>query len=190
MNNTTEPVLNIVKLILLSTSCISGYSLWSELNSPVVLPDYTDIDSKPVITDNTSLQEIQYEVPQISSYDEITKRPLFFEDRKPYVYVEPEKPTKQTRQKRQKKTKKTEQLSLNAVIITSDVKLAIIESDGGKSLTRVSPGEEIDGWTLEDIQPRSVLLKKGSETKNLELEVKASKPQKRTAKKTKKTNNK
>jgi len=186
MKNTTLPVLKIVKLILLSASCVLGYTLWSELNNPVVLPVNTHIDTKPVITDNTSPQEIQYEFPQISSYDEITNRPLFFEDRKPYVYVEPEKPSKQSRQKKQTAQRKTEQYSLSAVIISSGVKLAIIESGRKKSLTRISLGESIDGWTLENIEPRSILLKKGDETKNLELEVKTSKPQKKTSSNTKK----
>ncbi|MCZ6804298.1 MAG: hypothetical protein O7D86_10290 [Proteobacteria bacterium] len=183
MKNTTQPVLKIVKLILLSASCVLGYTLWSELNSAVVLPVNTSINDKPVLTDNTSLQEIQYEVPQISSYDEIVNRPLFFEDRKPYVYVEPETPTREVRPKLMRIT---EQYSLNAVIITSDVKLAIIESGRKKSLTRITLGESIDGWTLENIEPRSILLKKGDETKNLELEVKTSKPQKKTSSNTKK----
>ena len=79
----------------------------------------------------------------------------------------------------------TEQYALNAVIITPERQLAIIQSGRGKTLQRISLGEEIDGWTLETIEPRSVLLKKGNETKNLELEIKASKPQKQSTAKTK-----
>jgi hypothetical protein len=43
-----------------------------------------------------------------------------------------------------------------------------------KALQRVSLGETIDGWTLEDVSSHSIRLKKGKETKDLELEIKNS----------------
>ena len=184
MNNTTQPVLTIIKLVLLCTTCVLGFTLWSELNKPIALPVSIGIDNKPVITDNILLQEIKYEISKASDYDEIINRPLFFEDRKPFVYVKPEK---QLKQKKQTTPKKTEQYSLSAVIITSERQLAIIQSGRGKTLQRISLGEDIDGWTLETIEPRSILLKKGNETKNLELEIKVSKPQKKSTTKTSKT---
>lgn len=187
MNNSTQPVLTIIKLVLLCTTCVLGYALWSELNTPIALPVNTDIDSKAVIKNDIPLEKIQYEVPEISDYDEIINRPLFFEDRKPYVYVAPETPTKKPRKKKQAAPKKTEQYSLNAVVITSERQLAIIQSGRKKTLQRIALGEEIDGWTLETIEPRSVLLKKGNESKNLELEIRTSKPQQKSTTKTSKT---
>lgn len=187
MNKPDQTRLKFFKVILLLTSCLLGFLLWASLNNPVALPDSVNVENKSIVASAAPPEEIQYVAPDISEFDEVINRPLFFADRKPYVYVAPEKPIKPSRQKKKTIPKKTEQYSLNAVIITPERQLAIIQSGRGKTLQRLSLGEEIEGWTLETIEPRSVLLKKGNETKSLELEIKISKPQKQTATKTNKT---
>jgi len=187
MNKSAQNRLIFFKIILLFTCCMLGFLLWANLNKPVALPDSVNVNNNAIVATTQAPEEIQNVIPDISEFDEVINRPLFFADRKPYVYVAPVKPTKPSNQKKKTVPKKAEQYSLNAVIITPERQLAIIQSGRSKTLQRLSLGEEIEGWTLETIESRSVLLKKGNETKNLELEIKASSPQKKSAAKTNKT---
>ncbi|MBL1140411.1 MAG: hypothetical protein HND53_00075 [Proteobacteria bacterium] len=161
----------ILKITLLCIICVMGYALWYQINKPVSLPVNSVTNKKLIVTNEPSISELQLESPVISDYNEMIERPLFFEDRKPYVFVEPEIKAPPTKMKATA-PKKNEQYSLSAVMIKSDKKLAIIQSGRDKKLQRLSLGESIDDWVLETIEPRSVLLKKGNETKSLELEIK------------------
>jgi hypothetical protein len=187
MNTTEQPKFRHIKFILLFLICILGYTLLQQLNNPVMLPVNDDSDSKSIVNNALSLQDNQEEIPEISDYDDMINRPLFFEDRKPYVYIEPEKASPKTKKRKQAAPKKTELYSLSAVMMSTDKKLAIIQSGREKTMQRLSLGESIDGWIVENIEPRSVLLKKGNETKQLELEIKTSQ---RKQKSTTKTNRK
>jgi len=111
----------------------------------------------------------------IEAYENIINRPLFNDDRKPYVYVAPvaeQKPVKT--KERPMPTKPQQQLSLTAVVITPEKSLAILQAGNNKTLQRVRLGETIDGWTLTEIQDQSVVLEQGGQTQTLELEVRGS----------------
>lgn len=175
MNKASPPLLKIIKLFLLSIISLCSYTLWVQLNAPVILTiNNENIKQTPVVDNEISSEESKNDIKEISDYSEIIERPLFFENRQPFVYVEPEKPSKQQKKKKQVKPKKTEQLSLNAVIITAGKKLAIIQTGKEKTLQRVQLGEAIEGWTLESVEPRVILLSKGNQTKELQLEIKSS----------------
>ncbi len=183
MKTQIKPDKSISNIVLLMTATMLAYFAWAGLNKSISLPEkkMAIIDSS---AEETSLSYLQFENPDISNYNEIINRPLFFEDRKPYVYVEPVKTKTAKKQTRTKTTpKKNQQYELNAVIITPEKQFAIIQTGREKTLQRFAPGELVNGWTLENIDPRFVMLKKGNEEKRLELEVKTSKLQ------TKKANN-
>lgn len=112
----------------------------------------------------------------IEAYEDIINRPLFNDDRKPYVFVAPppeEKPVR-TRERPAPASKPPQQMSLTAIVITPEKSLAILQAGNNKILQRVRLGETIDGWTLAEIQDQSVVLKQGEQTQTLELEVKGS----------------
>jgi hypothetical protein len=183
MKYSNYPIKKILYLVLLCTSFVLAYTLWLELTGPVVLSVNTSIDNKFSVPDIVSLQETPGEKLKISNYKEIIERPLFFENRKPYVFVGSKIKIKQSNKKNQPAPKKIEQYALKAVVISSNVKLAFIERGRKKSLIRIALGESIDGWKLKNIESRSILLIKGNETKTIDLEVKTSKPQKKTVSK-------
>lgn len=181
MSATQQPLPRRIKFILSGLICILGYTLWLQLNHPVMLPVNDNSDSKPIVNNTLSSQDNQQETLEISDYDEMINRPLFFEDRKPYVYVEPK-----TKKRKQTASKKTNHYSLSAIMMSTDKKLAIIQSGRKKIVQRLSIGESIDGWIVENIQARSVSLKKGNEIKKLELEIKTGQTKKKTTAKTRK----
>jgi hypothetical protein len=113
----------------------------------------------------------------IDAYEEIIHRPLFNDDRKPYVYVEPAvqaKPPVKTKERPAPLSKPQQQLSLTAVVITPETSLAILQAGNTKTLQRVRLGETIDGWTLAEIQEQAIVLKQGEQVQTLELEIKGS----------------
>ncbi len=183
MSTSPHPLLKTVKVILFCVTCLLGYLLWSELNRPLASLVNHDIGNRTITTTSISSRKMLDTNSEITDYDEIINRPLFFEDRKPYVYIEPETPTKKPKPKKPNAPKKTEEYTLSAIIITPERQLAIIQSGREKSLQRLALGESINGWTVEAIEPRSVSLIKDNEKQLLELEVRTSKtPQQSTTK--------
>jgi hypothetical protein len=111
-------------------------------------------------------------IPPLQYYAAITDRPLFYEERKPIVFAEPEKQKAKT--SFIKKRTKPDQYYLSGIIITPDAKLAVIRDATGKNTERLSMGDTYSGWTLTQIEPLKVTLRKGDQEKVLELSVKPS----------------
>ncbi len=128
--------------------------------------------SIPVTIDERVLQADP--APELSSFSSMVSRPLFNEDRRPYVAdtITTEEPVK----KRLKKISRRndDKLVLNAVIITPDKKLAIIENEREKANYTVALGESVDHWQLTEVSNHSVTLSKDNQTRLLELEYKPS----------------
>lgn len=109
----------------------------------------------------------------LSDYAEVVQRPLFMQDRRPFV---PEQvaatntPVKKAPVRRQG----NDNFSLSAIIITDEKRIALIQSGRNKTLQKVAQGEQLEGWTVSDIQAGKISLKRGSETRELELAVKGS----------------
>ena len=66
------------------------------------------------------------------------------------------------------------ELLLSGIIITSDEKIALIQNGTDKKIYRMGIGEIIDGWSLEEIHEKEILLTRGNESKKLKLLVKKS----------------
>ena len=119
-------------------------------------------DANPAATKETT------DLSPISYYDEIVERPLFREDRRPYVpkaiaAPEPQRPEPNRR--------KEEEFKLSAVIITDDSRLALIEHGGSHKMERFRQGENLNGWLISHVEARRVILERGTETRILELNV-------------------
>ncbi len=116
-------------------------------------------------------------IGDINDYKEVTQRPLFQKDRRPFVLEVTNKTAKNNAPPIKKKipSKAVEQIKLNAIIITNEKRIAILLNDRDKTLQRTHVGDVFTGWTLEDVQSHQVILVKGDETKTIELEVTPSK---------------
>ena len=125
------------------------------------------------ITENSrtvNTEKIQSKpAPPLEDYAEIVERPLFADDRKPYVpeviAAGPERLAKTNLPSK----RNTEDYLLSAVIITDKKRMALIETRSDKKIHRINEGEELNGWVLAEINPSQVSLKKGGEIKSLEL---------------------
>ena len=173
-NRSSYPLQHSIRLILLGLCVIFTTILLFELNpeySNNIKSEVIDVDLSP--TDSgIALKEFVF--PKITAFNEIIERPLFNETRLPFETGKPEQTVVDTRKNNTKARNKQEQLSLNAVVMTPDKQIAIIQSGPGKDLQRVALGEAIEGWTLDDVSSHSIRLVKGKEIKDLELEIKNS----------------
>jgi hypothetical protein len=196
MNKQSHSGSRLGQFLLLLICCGLGYLLWEETNRHTYNVAETIHNQKAGAVQEPIDSGDEARFPPLSSFDEITTRPLFFENREPFVYLEPEEEDKSPKKTVKKPAikKQQEQFMLNAVIITPDQQIAIIQSGRGrgKNLQTITMGEAIEGWTLEDVEHESVKLTKDGETKYLELEVKGSErkitPPPRNGKQTSKTN--
>jgi len=113
-------------------------------------------------------------IKPVSDYDQIIERPLFMPNRRPYTadgIVE----SRQNNGRKNLVTKSTQhEYMLSAVVITENRRIALLYSKKDNKLQKLNQGDELDGWTLIDIQPSQVSLKKGAAIKQLELTVKRS----------------
>ncbi|MEQ8290402.1 MAG: hypothetical protein RIB78_11845 [Gammaproteobacteria bacterium] len=128
--------------------------------------------SIPVTIDERVLQADP--APELSSFSSMVSRPLFNEERQPFVAEKTaiNKPV----EKRLEQTAKLndDKLMLSAVIITPEQKLAIIENEREKANYTVALGEYVDHWQLTEVFNHSVTLSKDNQTRLLELEYKPS----------------
>ena len=174
---------NTIKIFHVSLVAICfglGMVLFTELNI-----DYshnrTTTSSKIDITEEITIPVVNEDFPLLSDYQEIIDRPLFIQDRQPYVYEE----LNQTKAKKKAiQIKTSQQLVLTAIIITPDRHVAIIQTGKNKEPLHVAIGETIGNWTLEEVHAQHIVLKDGEKTEKLELEIQGSpKPQKQRTKK-------
>jgi hypothetical protein len=104
--------------------------------------------------------------------DAITARPLFQIDRRPYV---PDVPQPGDEESKAAESPRLGTLSLSAIVITAEERMALIRSDAGK-IERIAEGDEIDGWTLTAISPEGVSLEHSGQVQRLEFKHPEAKP--------------
>ena len=51
-------------------------------------------------------------------------------------------------------------LAVSGVIVGTGTRIAIVKRPSDAVFTRVTPGSMIDGWTVSEIDPRAVVLKR------------------------------
>ena len=115
-------------------------------------------------------------IPPIDAFSAIIDRPLFMENRKPFV--PPPVPVKAKKPKRPRPAAPDilEQVLLSAVVLTKHKRIALIQIDRNKKLQKLMQGEKLHGWTLTSIQSGGISVQRGSKTRHIALTVKPSRP--------------
>ena len=107
-------------------------------------------------------------VPPLDAFSEIMKRPLFREDRRPFV-PPPAPPPQEPETPRPAEPDIAAQISLRATIIIGTKRSALIQVLGDGKQQKLRQGEVFNGWTLADVQSDSISMKKGDEVRHIEL---------------------
>ena len=169
--NAPFPALQTVArpLLLIGVSALL-YVIWAGLNRPLDLPD------QPVAGDSTAPeatpQAAQPAAPDMADYAVVVERPLFFAERAPYVALEPDPPPAQPGPASAAMPGASVPFTLSAIVISAGQRLAVIHYGRDNRQQRIALGQAIDGWAFAAIEPRSVLVRKGSQTQTLELAIK------------------
>lgn len=107
-------------------------------------------------------------VPPMEAFSEIMERPLFREDRRPFV-PPPAPPAQEPEMPPPVEPDITTQIALRATIIIGDKRIALIQVHGNDEQQKIRQGEAFNGWTLADVQSDSISMKKGDEVRRIEL---------------------
>lgn len=92
----------------------------------------------------------------------IAARPLFIETRRPYVPPAPAATSESP-------AAPPEPLTLLATVMAEGRLIALIQSQRDSRIEKLGIGEAIAGWTLADVQSGHVILKQGTESRQLDL---------------------
>ena len=167
----SQQALRITRLTLIAMCVLSSGLMVYEWVRPYGLsanPPLISPDKEVAVADPKTLANRP--VSPLGTFSEMIERPLFREDRSPYV---PEAPT-EPEQPRDTGPDITAQISLSAIIIDEDERIALIERRQDKKLQQLRQGEKFNGWTLNQIQADDITMQKGQETRQIALTVKLS----------------
>lgn len=145
------------------------YFIWTSLNQPLDLPDQPTA-SGPAAT--PAPQDARPAAPEMADYAIVVERPLFFAERTPYVALEPDPPPNQPGPQTAPMPGASVPFTLSAIVISAGQRLAVIHYGRDNKQQRIALGQSIDGWAFAAIEPRSVLVRKGSQVQTLELAIK------------------
>lgn len=168
-----------VHFILFAICIALAGLLFIELNTGnpeaenTILPVASDLEK-------IAIPDINQGLPPITEFQEIINRPLFMENRQPYVQLEPEIESEEPDlQENIIAAPTAQQFMLTAVIITPETSTAIIQSGKNRELQHIIIGEKIDDWTLVEVHQQHIILKQGDTIQTVELEIKKSPLEKR-----------
>ena len=152
---------NTVTLGLLAASVVLAGMLWFEMTRDYELDTNTayaanpDVGQSTVVTDNI-------ERPPLSDYAAIIERPLFAADRRPFIAPAPVVETTET----------NDDFAVSAIIVTDAQRLALIQSKRDNKTHKVTKGDSVNGWMVDEVDPDNVSLRKGDELQDLQIKLK------------------
>lgn len=102
-----------------------------------------------------------------SQFEEIAARPLFYPERRPLVAD----PTPEAPVETLPAAQPARELTLSAVILAGEQRIALLQAANEPKLQRLAIGESLDGWSVEAIEAERVRLRRGEETRVVELKM-------------------
>lgn len=150
-------------LLLLGCAALGG-AIALELSEDLSLaPDVTA--AAPSLPEVEEALVEPFDPPPPNLVTVISERPLFVPSRRPYVAPPPVEPAAGPAQAA------AEPLTaeLVGVMLTGARRAALVQRKGSSSPERLSVGQSIDGWLVEQVEPRRAVLRRGAEERVLEL---------------------
>lgn len=156
----------VFALLALVLAAVLGWQ-WRDWPPPATQPRAEDAASAKVKTPQPPREnplDLLTPLGEKEEYAVVTERPLFLPGRRPpseepeeEVAPEPEKAADLAR------------LDLNAVLITPAGSSAWVRDPANKDLVRLRPGDDLEGWSVQEILSDRVLLERQGETDTLIL---------------------
>lgn len=134
--------------------------------------DIVSVSELPAAESDVAPQIEAQAAMTLEQYAVVTEKPIFSVDREPYVEKQAVVMDENAILNGQSAPVDNVDLRLNAVVLSGESRIALIQDLREKMLFTVHQGESIKGWKVVRLQARSVTLAKGGEEMLLELEVK------------------
>jgi len=145
--------------IAVGIAAVAGFVLLLELALPHRLE--APAPAAPALAEVRESHGDVVEVGPLSGYLSVTERPLFEQSRRPFVAAVEPAPVVPAGPR--------VEFELTAVIITSATQIALLRSNVTPTVQRVALNETVDGWTLAEVAPDTVVLRRGSESVTVPL---------------------
>lgn len=163
-----------LSLPLLLLCVLLGYVVYIQAQATLPLPPEPRVTAAPVGDAAEPPVEPEFSMPPLENFAETLARPLFMNTRRPpEPGAEPVALEPVSKPEPPKPTPKLVGVELSGIVITSASRVALIRSGRGREVVRVTEGEEIDGWTVETIDPDRVVLRQDDAFEELTLKDKA-----------------
>ena len=107
--------------------------------------------------------------PMDLDYAVVSERPLFIDTRRPYVSPPPAAAAVAP-------IAPPEPMTLLATVLTEGRQVALVQSQRDNRIQKLGIGETVSGWVLAEVQSDFVTLRRGNETRRLDLVVKPGDP--------------
>ena len=103
-------------------------------------------------------------LPPLDAFAEVVERPLFRQDRRPFVPPPP-------RTGPAARPETHEQVRLSAVVMIGDLQLALVYTERDPKLQKLRAGQSYKGWRLVEIHDKSITLERGGQVTRVGLKV-------------------
>jgi type II secretory pathway component PulC len=118
----------------------------SQFDKPITASEKQQVESNDLPELNVAKQELE-------SYNDMVESPLFIEGRKPIAEIEEEKPVEQV--------SKIDDLTLLGIYSVKGHMTAMFNKAGkDKKYLKKSEGDDVSGWTLQEIKSDKVVLER------------------------------
>lgn len=169
MKAATQTLTAVVRIVLAVVTLLLTIALVIELYPPPANPtEIVNGASLPNKTLPVTSNMTDMIFPPLSAYSRILERPLFNESRRPPETV----PNDTQRKEIAAPPPAPPDYTVKAIVITPDIKIAILQQGNTNTVQHVVPSDVLSGWTVTEILAHSVTLTQGKQRVTIELAVK------------------
>ncbi|HEX6841509.1 MAG TPA: hypothetical protein VF113_08265 [Stellaceae bacterium] len=136
--------------LLLAAGCVAlAGIIYIELDAPDIEPPATAAVAAAPEPDKRPAESSSFAMPPLRNFAGVLSRPLFSETRRP-----PRQPTSPA-------DTRDASFTLVGTILSANERHALVEHGQPPHIERVSEGQEIDGWTVEQILADHIVFGRG-----------------------------
>ena len=168
MKQTRKPLRN-TRRMLAALCVILAFAAVYQLARPHRLPQLEREAGRDAEDLSALLRETAGAMPPLAAFAEIIERPLFMENRRPYVAPAPVAVRAPEPAPAPVEPDITEQISLRATIIIGEKRIALVQDLAVGKQRRLKQGESFNGWTLTHVETDGISMQKGEETRQIAL---------------------
>ncbi len=146
-----------------------GYLIYFEIGLAPTLPRADPAD--PLSPERVAAlpDKPVFAMPPLESFSEIAARPLFSESRRPPSPADEPELEPEPGQAAAPVVRRG-LFVLVGVVITARTRLAIVRQRNAREAVRLVEGQQIEGWTVDSIQPNLVRLRQGAAVEEVRLD--------------------